>query len=91
MRWLQDGTSNGDKVHHVEKAVIPGALSEKAIQVERLQKELRTVAALEVMHFLSPSNISIACKAHTSLFASCCRPALFPAPGRSATGAAYLA
>ena len=32
----------------MEKAVLPGALSEDAIQLERLQKELRTVAALEV-------------------------------------------
>ena len=44
----QDGTPNGDGVHRVEKAVLPGALSEEAIQLERLQKELRTVAALEV-------------------------------------------
>ncbi len=32
----------------MDKAVLPGAMSEEAIQVERLQKELRTVAALEV-------------------------------------------
>ena len=32
----------------MEKAVLPGALSEDAFQLERLQKELRTVAALEV-------------------------------------------
>lgn len=44
----QDGTPNGDGVHRVEKAVLPGALSEEAIHLERLQKELRTVAALEV-------------------------------------------
>ncbi|CAL5224103.1 g6734 [Coccomyxa viridis] len=43
----EDGTTNGDGVHRVEKAVLPGAMSEEAIQLERLQKELRTVAALE--------------------------------------------
>ena len=32
----------------MDKPVLPGALSEEAILVERLQKELRTVAALEV-------------------------------------------
>ena len=32
----------------MEKAVLPGALSEEGIQLERLQKELTTVAALEV-------------------------------------------
>ena len=47
----QDGTPNGDGVHRVEKAVLPGAMSEEAIQLERLQKELRTVAALEVCAF----------------------------------------
>ena len=45
----QDGTPNGDKVHRVDKPVLPGALSEEAILVEKLQKELRTVAALEVL------------------------------------------
>ena len=44
----QDGTPNGDRVHRVDKPVLPGALSEEAILVEKLQKELRTVAALEV-------------------------------------------
>ena len=28
--------------------MLPGAMSEEAVQIERLQKELRTVAALEV-------------------------------------------
>jgi len=45
---MQDATANGDGVHRVEKPVLPGALTEEGIQLERLQKELRTVAALEV-------------------------------------------
>ena len=59
--WPQDGTPNGDKVHRADKPVLPGALSEEAILVEKLQKELRTVAALEV---LFPHSSMHACWGH---------------------------
>ena len=48
MLVIQDASANGDGVHRVEKPVLPGALTEEGIQLEHLQKELRTVAALEV-------------------------------------------
>ena len=70
----QDQTPNGDKVHRVDKPVLPGALSEEAILVEKLQKELRTVAALEVLlpalfcACLPRQHIRRAPHSHTSVF-----------------------
>ena len=64
---IQDATPNGDGVHRVEKPVLPGALTEEGIQLERLQKELRTVAALEV-------GVAVYCHArhyHPSLHRDC--------------------